>query len=60
MKSIWTDLLFLHGHLANKDLNWQLDAERESRPVASQSRQSQPPPMQQEQPASHGCTAACA
>lgn len=30
MRSIWTDLLFLHGHLVQKDLLWQQDLAAEA------------------------------
>ena len=30
MRSIWTDLLFLHGHLVQKDLLWQQNAAAEA------------------------------
>ena len=30
MRSIWTDLLFLHGYLVQKDLLWQQDLAAEA------------------------------
>jgi hypothetical protein len=30
MHSIWTRLLFLHGHVAHKDLAWGPDAQRDA------------------------------
>jgi hypothetical protein len=39
MHSIWTRLLFLHGHVAHKDLAWRPDAQRrKSRPFAKPQR----------------------
>ena len=42
MKSIWTSLLFLHGHVTHRDLAWRPNAQsqrEERKPLAKQQRQ---------------------
>ena len=41
MKSIWTSLLFLHGHVTHRDLAWRPNpqGQRERKPLAAPKRQ---------------------
>lgn len=44
MTSLWTDLLFLHGHLVRKeDLVWRRDAAPESADADADAARSSPP-----------------